>query len=82
MRFEDETRITYSGSAAGASWYKNINRVFVTLSVPRTGAKNRKAAEEIARRVTQAHDIPDWKCTDVKRLKGTPDLCLVIGEVK
>ncbi len=82
MRFEDATRKTFTGRISGATWYKNIRRIYVTLDVAKSGAKTRASAEKAARKICKTNGFPEWECKDVKRTRGLPGICLVLGEVK
>jgi len=82
MRFEDNTRRTFTGRVAGATWYKNLKRVYVTLDIQRTGSSTRRKAEASARRISETNDFPDWKCKTIEKLDGHPNICLVIGHVQ
>lgn len=77
------------GRTAGASWYKNLNRVFVTLSLSKTGIsdtdpKFRRKVRKKAREISDKCKFPLWDCekAEMDRLRIAPDLCLVIGIVK
>lgn len=54
----------------------------MTIDLKRTGSSTRRKVEASARKVTSAHDFPDWRCVHIEKMSDAPNICLVIGHVQ
>ena len=82
MIIEDSTRRTIVGKNIGASWYKNLKRVYVSMRMPTSGPKSRAAMRARAQKSCEGFGFPAWKVIDIRKARDVPDLCIVIGEVQ